>query len=302
MSDFFSSSVAWIIAIVTLASVIVCGLFLWIQTSKKVKVSFDENTNSTGHIWDEDLKELNNPMPRWWVGLFYITVVFGLVYFYFFPGLAAYDGSKQWSSAMQYQAEKIAVQDRAKPVYAKFETMTLEEIAKDLDTQAIGKRLFLNNCAQCHGSDARGSKGFPNLTDSDWLYSGGADGVLTTIVQGRNGVMPPMMQALGGDENARAVSQYVLSLSGRENDSLRAQLGRKHFANQCAACHGADGTGNQALGAPNLTDKVWLYGGSERAILETLKQGRQGNMPSHQNLLTEKQIRVLAGYVWSLSQ
>lgn len=301
MSDFLNSQVSWLVAAVTVFSVVICAVLLWIQTSKKVKVSLDENTNSTGHVWDEDLKELNNPMPRWWVVLFYLTVFFGLGYFYFFPGLTVYEGKSNWSSQAQYQAERSAVEQRAQPVYARYENVPLEEIAKHDEAKSIGERLFLNNCAQCHGSDGRGGKGFPNLTDSDWLYGGSVDSILVSIQSGRNGVMPPMMAAVGGDDNARAVAQYVLSLSGRENDSLKAQLGRDIFANNCAACHGAEGLGNQILGAPNLADRVWLHGGTERAILQTIREGRVGVMPSHEKLLTEQQVRVLTSYVWSLS-
>lgn len=301
MSDFFNSNVSWLVAAVTIFSVVVCAVLLWIQTSKKVRVSLDEQTNSTGHVWDEDLKELNNPMPRWWVGLFYLTVFFGLGYFYFFPGLTVYEGKNNWSSTSQYQAEKLAVQERAKPVYARYAQMPLEEIATHDEARGIGERLFLNNCAQCHGSDARGGKGFPNLTDADWLYGGQVDLILASIKEGRNGQMPSMLSAVGGEDNARAVAQYVLSLSGRENDPLKAQLGRDIFANNCAACHGAQGTGNQILGAPNLSDRIWLHGGTEKAIVQTIREGRRGMMPAHEKLLTEQQVRVLASYVWSMS-
>lgn len=301
MNDFFNSQVSWLVAGVTLFSVLVCAVLLWIQTSKKVRVSLDEQTNSTGHVWDEDLKELNNPMPRWWVGLFYLTVVFGLGYLCFFPGLTVYQGHNDWSSAAQYQAEKLAVQERAKPVYSRYEAMSLEEISSHDEARGIGERLFLNNCAQCHGSDARGGKGFPNLTDSDWLYGGQPETILASIKDGRHGLMPPMVAAVGGEDNARAVAQYVLSLSGRENDSLKAQLGRELFANNCAACHGAEGKGNQILGAPDLSDRIWLHGGTERAIVQTIREGRSGEMPAHDKLLTEQQARVLASYVWSMS-
>lgn len=301
MSDFFSSTTGLIITIVTLFSVLVCGVFLKVQASKKLKVSLDADTNSTGHVWDEDLKELNNPMPMWWMGLFYITIVFGLGYFYFFPGLGTYEGSNQWSSAAQHQAEKLALEEKAAPLYAKYEQMPIEAIGFDSDGNAMGKRLFLNNCAQCHGSDARGSIGFPNLADKDWLYGGDGETIVATIRDGRHGMMPSMKDAVGSSENVRAVAQYVLSLSGRENDSLKAQFGRQIFKDNCVACHGADGTGNKFMGAPNLADRVWLYGGTEKVIMETILKGREGQMPSHEKLLTPQQVRVLAGYVYSLS-
>lgn len=301
MSDFFSSTTGLVITIITLFSVLICGVFLKVQASKKLKVSLDAETNSTGHVWDEDLKELNNPMPMWWMGLFYITIVFGLSYFYFFPGLGTYEGKSEWSSAAQHAAEKAALEAKAAPLYAKYDAMPVENIGFDPDGHAMGERLFLNNCAQCHGSDARGSVGFPNLTDADWLYGGEGETIVASIRDGRHGMMPPMKDAVGGSDNARAVAQYVLSLSGRENDSLKAQLGRKIFQDNCVACHGADGAGSKFVGAPNLTDRVWLYGGSERVIVETIMNGRQGQMPSHEKLLTPQQVRVLAGYVYSLS-
>ena len=301
MSDFNSSGVAWLIAAVTLIGVMACGVFLWVQASKKLKVSLDEKTNSTGHVWDEDLKELNNPMPRWWMGLFYITIVFAFGYLAYFPGLAVYEGSSKWTSAEQYKDERAAIEVKAAPLYAQFATLSLEQIATHPQAMDMGQRIFLNNCAQCHGSDGRGSRGFPNLTDRDWLYGGDAELIRTSIQDGRNGAMPPMAAAVGNSDDQRAVAQYVLSLSGRENDSLRAQLGRAKFKEVCAACHGADGKGNIALGAPNLTDRIWLYGGTEKAILETLRNGRENHMPSHASILTNEQIRVLASYVWRFS-
>lgn len=301
MSDFFSSTVGLLVAGITLFSIVMCGVLLWVQASKKLKVSLDVKSNSTGHVWDEDLQELNNPMPRWWMGLFYITIVFAFAYLYFFPGLGTYEGKSDWSSEGQYRAERKRVEERAAPLFAKFEGLKVEQIAHMPEAKAMGERLFLNNCAQCHGSDARGSRGFPNLTDTDWLYGGTGEAIQTSIVEGRNGMMPPMIAAVGSDDNAKAVAQYVLSFSGRANDPLKAQLGRKIFGEVCAACHGADGKGNQAVGAPNLTDKTWLYGGTEKSIVETIKNGRQGHMPSHQKILTADQIRVVASYVWQMS-
>jgi cytochrome c oxidase cbb3-type subunit III len=301
MSDFFSSTVGFLVAAMTLFSILMCGVLLWVQASKKLKVSLDVKSNSTGHVWDEDLQELNNPMPRWWMGLFYITIVFALVYLYFFPGLGTYQGKSDWSSKGQYQTERKMVEDRAAPLFSKFEGLKIEEIAHMPEAQAMGERLFLNNCAQCHGSDARGSRGFPNLTDTDWLYGGAGEAIQVSILEGRNGMMPSMIGAVGSDENARAVAQYVLSLSGRANDPLKAQLGRKIFGDACAACHGADGKGSQAIGAPNLSDRIWLHGGTEKSIVETIKNGRQGHMPSHKQLLTADQIRVVSSYVWQLS-
>jgi cytochrome c oxidase cbb3-type subunit 3 len=187
------------------------------------------------------------------------------------------------------------------PVYAKYVTMPAEALAQDAKAMGIGERLYLNNCAQCHGSSGRGSKGFPNLTDNDWLYGGTHDIIKTTLINGRNGNMPPMAAAVGTAEDVRNVAQYVLSLSGSPHNSVAAELGKPKFG-VCAACHGADGKGNQALGAPNLTDKVWLHGWGEQAIVQIITNGRVNQMPAQAARLTPEQIHVLGAYVWNLSQ
>ncbi|MCQ8895571.1 cytochrome-c oxidase, cbb3-type subunit III [Limnobacter humi] len=301
MNDFQIKAVAWAVAAVTVLSILACGVFLFSQAKKKLKVSLDVQSNSTGHVWDEDLQELNNPMPRWWMGLFVLTLLFAAGYLAWYPGLVVVEGSSKWTSKDEYTRERAAVEAKAAPLFAEFAQLSLEDMAKHPKAMDMGQRIFLNNCAQCHGSDGRGSKGFPNLTDRDWLYGGEPETIRVSIEQGRNGAMPSMAAAVGSSEDQRAVAQYVLSLSGRENDSLRAQLGRAKFKEICAACHGADGKGNPALGAPNLTDRVWLYGGSEKVILETIRNGRENHMPSHATILTPEQIRVVASYVWRFS-
>ena len=301
MNDFTASGVPWYIAAATVLGIIACGIFLWVQASRKVKLSLDATDNTTGHVWDEDLKELNNPMPRWWMGLFYMAVVFGLGYLILFPGLAIVSGKLGWSSKGQYQQEVLTLEAQTAPLYAQFDGKPTEQLAHNPKALKIGQSLFLNNCAQCHGSDARGSKGYPNLTDADWLYGGSPDNIRASITQGRNGMMPSMMAAIGGEEKARQVAQYVMSLSGRESDQAKAQLGRTSFTQVCAACHGAEAKGNHALGAPNLTDRIWLHGGTEAAIVETIRKGRSGVMPAHETKLTRMQIDVLTAYVWGLS-
>ena len=257
--------------------------------------------NTTGHVWDEDLKELNNPLPRWWMWLFVITVVFAGAYLALYPGLGSNAGSLKWSSADQHQTETDKAVAAMAPVYAKYVSMSAEDLSKDAKAMGIGERLFLNNCAACHGSDGRGSKGFPNLADGDWLWGNSHDAVKETITKGRNGVMPPMAAALGSPEDVRNVAHYVLSLSDSAHDSLAASLGKPKFA-ACAGCHGANGKGNQALGAPNLTDKVWLHGWGEQAIVNIITAGKNNAMPAQAARLTPEQVHVLAAYVISLSQ
>lgn len=297
MSDFTTGFWSMYVAVATLVSVLACGLLLWITARKKVTPSKD---NTTGHVWDEDLTEMNNPLPMWWVGLFIITIVFGLGYLAAYPGLGSYQGQLKWTQKGEYDAEVALANKELEPLYAQFTAKKPEDLAGDANAMAIGERLFMNNCAQCHGSDARGSKGFPNLADADWLHGGSTDKIKETITKGRIGMMPPMGAAVGGADDVKNVAHYVLSLSNSPHDSLRAQLGKAKFA-ACAACHGMDGKGNPALGAPNLTDDIWLHGYGEQAIISMVMNGKTNQMPAQEDKLTPAQIHVLSGYVWGLS-
>jgi cytochrome c oxidase cbb3-type subunit 3 len=297
MSDFTSNFWSVYVLALTLIGILGCLILLWVTARKKVVPRAD---NTTGHVWDEDLREMNNPMPRWWMWLFVLTIVFGLGYLVVYPGLGTYAGTLGWSSRAEYTDEMAQAQRELEPLYARFTRMPADEIARDPQAMAIGERLFMNNCAQCHGSDARGSKGFPNLSDRDWLHGGTPEKITETITQGRIGVMPPMAAAVGTPEDVKNVANYVLSLSGSPHDSLRAALGRSKFG-ACAACHGVDGKGNQALGAPNLTDDTWLHGWGVPAITEMVNNGKVNQMPAQNGKLNEAQIKVLTAYVWGLS-
>lgn len=243
---------------------------------------------------------MNNPMPRWWMWMFIITCIFGLAYLALYPGLATYGGKLGWTQVKQYEQEVKESNEKLAPIYAKFTAMAPEEVAKDEKAMAIGERLFMNNCAQCHGSDAHGSRGFPNLADNDWLYGGSPEAIKETITNGRNGMMPPMAAAVGDANDVKNVANYVLSLSNSQHDASRAALGKEKFA-ACAACHGADGKGNQAMGAPNLTDNIWLHGAGETAIIDRITHGKNNQMPQQGSRLTTEQIHVLAAYVWRFS-
>jgi len=297
MSDFTSGFWSLYVAGLTLVSILACLLLLWVTARKKVKARAD---NTTGHVWDEDLTEMNNPLPLWWVWMFILTIVFSLLYLVAYPGLGTYGGELKWSSAGAYDKEVAKANQSLEPLYAQFTARKPEEVAGDPAAMAIGERIFMNNCSQCHGSDARGSKGFPNLADADWLHGGTPDKIVESVKAGRNGNMPPMAAAVGSPEDVRNVAHYVLSLSNNPHDSLRAQLGKPKFA-ACAACHGADGKGNTALGAPNLTDDIWLHGWGEQAIVNIVTNGKVSEMPAQAGKLTDAQIHVLAGYVWGLS-
>ncbi len=297
MSDFTSNFWSVFVTAITVIGIIACLILLWFSGKTKAMTA---NDNTTGHVWDGDLREMNNPLPRWWVWLFIITVIFGLVYLAMYPGLGSSPGKLGWSQRGQYEAEMAKGEKEVGPLYAKFVAMTPEDMVKDPQAMGVGERLFMNNCAQCHGSDARGSKGFPNLADGDWLWGGTPDKIKETLVQGRMGNMPPMAAAVGTPDDVKNVAHYVLSLSGSPHDSLRASLGKSKFG-ACAACHGMDGKGNQAMGAPNLTDDVWLHGWGENAIVAIINNGKVNQMPAQQDKLSEAQIHVLTAYVWGLS-
>jgi cytochrome c oxidase cbb3-type subunit 3 len=297
MSDFTSNFWSLYVAGISLVGIVACLLLLYFSGKAKAMTADD---NTTGHVWDGDLREMNNPLPRWWVGLFLITIVFSLGYLALYPGLGTNAGQLAWTSTGQYDAEVAKANKELEPLYAKFAGMPPEDVAKDPQAMAIGDRLFMNNCAQCHGSDARGSKGFPNLTDKDWLHGGSHEKIQESLLKGRNGLMPPMAAAVGSPEDVRNLAQYVLSLSKSPHDSLRAALGKSKFGT-CAACHGPDGKGNQALGAPNLIDDIWLHGWGENAIVAMINNGKVNQMPAQAGKLTDPQLHVLASYVWGLS-
>jgi cytochrome c oxidase cbb3-type subunit 3 len=297
MSDFINSFWPMFITVIALGGIFGCALLLW--WSSKIKVAANSD-NTSGHVWDEDLREMNNPLPRWWVWMFIITIIFALFYLAAYPGLGGYAGKLGWTQENQYAKEIETANAALKPIYAKFAGMPVDALSKDKDAKAIGERLFMNNCSQCHGSDAKGSRGFPNLTDADWIYGGSPEKIQETITGGRIGMMPPMAAAVGNEEDVKNVANYVLSLSGSKHDSARAVLGKEKFAT-CAACHGAEGKGNQAIGALNLTDNIWLHGAGEAKIVERINKGKVNQMPAWGTKFTPEQIQVLAAYVWGMS-
>ncbi len=296
MADFTHHFWGWYIAGITIIAILACFWLLWANMTRKTGGAAE----TMGHKWDDTLEEYNNPLPAWWVWLFIITLVFGIVYLVMYPGLGKNAGSLGWDQIGQYNAEVQKANDQFDPIYKKYLAMDIKEVAADPAARAMGQRLFLNNCAQCHGSDARGSKGFPNLTDSDWLWGGAPEQIKLSIIAGRQGMMPPMAAALGTPDDVHNMAQYVLSLSGAAHEQAKAVQAKDKFM-VCAACHGADAKGNPALGAPNLTDKIWLYGGSAKTIAETINLGRQNQMPAFGDFLGEAKAHVLAAYVWSLS-
>ena len=295
MSTFWS---VWVIVIV-LGTIFGCAWLL--LATRKGQTNDTETENTTGHSYD-GIEEYDNPLPKWWFYLYLGTCVFALGYLALYPGLGNYEGLLGWTSTNQWEAEVQEAEEKYGPIYAQFGKTEIPELAKNEDAMKIGQRLFANNCSVCHGTAARGQVGFPNLTDDDWLWGGEPEQILHTLVNGRQGNMTPKgVMPNMTNEQVDQVVNYVLSFSGREKDAEAAEAGAAVFAQACTACHGADGKGMQAVGAPNLTDNIWLYGSTYEWIKDTVVNGRQNQMPAQKGRLTDDQIHILAAYVYSLS-
>jgi cytochrome c oxidase cbb3-type subunit III len=289
------------IVLVTLFNILGCiWLLRWTAKPKTADEKIGGGAD-TGHVWDKDLREYNNPLPRWWLWLFYITVVFGLVYLVLYPGLGSFKGIKHWTQAGQYDQEKAAAEARAAAYLAPFAQMTIPQLAADPKAMATARNLFQVNCAPCHGSDGGGAKGFPNLTDRNWQWGGDPDSVVQTISAGRTAAMPAWGEVLGAKGVDEAVA-YVQQLSGQQADATLAAAGKTLFETYCVACHGADGKGNPLVGAPDLTDGIWLYGGDSATLHLTLTSGRNGQMPVFGERLGPERVRLLAAYATRLSE
>ncbi len=296
MSDFTSEFWSWFI--IAIAGGGIVWLFYLLMGTNKADT---EEGVPTGHVWDEDLQELNNPLPRWWLFMFYFTLFFAIGYLILYPGMGSFKGILGWTEIGEYEAEVAAADAEFGPLFAQFEKTPIAELASDAAAMNAGERLFVTYCAVCHGSDARGAAGFPNLRDNDWLHGGSPEKIEETILQGRMGTMPAWEGPLGGEEGVNQVATYVMSLAGRDVDTKLAEAGKVKFDMFCVGCHMPGGTGNQALGAPNLSNNIWLYGGSPRTIKETIAKGRNGRMPAHSEFLGKAKSHILAGYVYSLS-
>jgi cytochrome c oxidase cbb3-type subunit 3 len=297
MADFTSGFWNWFIIIPTVLGILACFLLIrWLSSDIKP----EDQGKEMDHVWDGDLVELNNPLPRWWLNMFYATLFFSIGYLVLYPGLGTFKGLLGWTQTGQYQREIDLADAKFGPLFKRFSEMDIIAVAAEPDAQRMGERMFVSYCATCHGSDARGARGFPNLRDNDWLYGGDPEIIKQTILNGRNGVMPAWEAALGGEAGVNDMTEYVFSLSGRNVDQDAAMRGKEKYATLCVACHGADGTGNQALGAPNLTDNIWLHGGTPSRVMESIAKGRNGIMPPHSEFLGEEKAHLLAAYVYSL--
>ncbi|WP_312359467.1 cytochrome-c oxidase, cbb3-type subunit III [Stutzerimonas balearica] len=301
MTSFWS----WYITLLSLGTI---AALVWLLLATRKGQRQESTEETVGHSYD-GIEEYDNPLPRWWFMLFVATVVFALGYLALYPGLGNWKGvlpgyEGGWTQVKQWQKEVDKANEQYGPLYAKFAAMPVEDVAQDAQALKMGGRLFASNCSVCHGSDAKGAYGFPNLTDNDWLYGGEPETIKTTILHGRQAAMPAWKDVLG-EAGIRNVAGYVRSLSGRdtpEGVEVDVEQGQKLFAANCVACHGADGKGNHAMGAPNLTDNVWLYGSSFAQIQQTLRYGRNGKMPAQEANLGNDKVHLLAAYVYSLSQ
>lgn len=294
MADFVSEFWSWFIIIPTVIGILVLFPLVYYNRGKPQS---GEEAETMGHSWDEDLKEYNNPLPGWWLNLFYITLVFGIVYLILYPGLGSFGGVLGWSSTQRYENEMQQAEARYGPIFEQYQETDIRALARNDEAMQTAERLFSNYCAQCHGSDGRGATGYPNLRDDVWQWGGEPAEIKETILNGRNAAMPGWAGALGED-GLFNVTEYVLSLSGRQHDSAVAARGEEQYNQMCVSCHGPDGTGNKALGAPDLTDRNWLYGGSQQTVMESIAKGRQGRMPPNEEFLGEAKVHLLAAYVY----
>ena len=290
------------VILLTIVNILACIWMLrWTSKPKSATEKIGGGAD-TGHTWDGDLREYNNPLPKWWLWLFYITVVFGLLYLVLYPGLGTVQGIKGWTQAGQWEQENAAAEAKVAEYLAPFASMGVPELAANAQAMATAHNLFQNNCAQCHGSDGGGARGFPNLANSDWQWGGDPDTIVQTIANGRVAAGMVAWGPVLGEPGVDKVVAYLQKLSGQQHDAALAAEGEQLFLSTgCIGCHGMDGKGMTALGAPNLTDDVWLYGGDAASLRETVTNGRAGQMPAFQDKLGEQRVRLLSAYALKLS-
>jgi len=292
-----SNAWSWWIIVGTVLSLAACvWLIVW---TNRQRASDEEIKESEAHVWDEDVRELNNPLPMWWLGLFVLTVVWGIAYLVFYPGLGAFAGASGWSQEQQYADEVAAAEAKYGPIFARYSATGIPELAQDPQAMKIGASLFANYCAQCHGSGGRGGSGFPNLTDSDWQYGGSPEQIKHSIVAGRAGAMPALGAALGGAAAVTEMVRYVQTMHQGQDTNSPAH---SQFMTFCAGCHMPTGDGMPALGAPRLNDDIWLYGSSPGEIRKSIMAGRNGVMPAQGQLLGADRAHILTAYVYGLSR
>lgn len=293
-----SAGWSWYVMALVVVQIVGCVWLLWWTAKRRPG---DPAPEDTSHVWDEDLTEYNKPLPKWWINLFYLTIVFSIGYLIWYPGMGSFAGVGKWTSAGEHDADAARAQAVLEASFARFAGLPIDQIAKDPEALRLGRTIFANTCSTCHGSDARGARGFPNLTDADWQWGGTPEDILHSVLHGRQAVMPPFGAVVGGEQGATEVSVYVQSLSGMRVDPALAAAGKARFDMVCSACHGADGRGNPLLGAPNLTDDIWLYGNDFDTLRKAVLEGHNGAMPAHEPIIGEMRSRLVAAWVWAQS-
>ncbi len=291
---------SWSFYIIVLVVVNILGNAWLLFSLRKNPDDAVSEGETLSHEFD-GIEEFNNPLPRWWLWLFVGSILFAIAYLILYPGLGKFPGVLGWTSINQWEAEETHAAETYGPIFAQYAQTPIPDLLGDKRAVDMGGRIFANNCSPCHGSDARGNKGYPNLTDGDWLHGGDPDTITLTVTNGRNGMMPPHGPVIG-EEGVVDASNYVLSLSGREHDAEAAERGEKIFKTICFACHGPDGKGIRVMGSANLTDNTWLHGGTLVDIQETIRKGRMSQMPAHKDILGAEKVHLVALYVYSLSQ
>ena len=299
-----TSGWSWYVIAIVVLNIAGCGWLLWWTGKRRPG---DPKPEDTSHYWDEDITEYNKPLPKWWINLFWFTIAFGIGYLFWFPGMGAMAGYGKWSSKQEYAQQKEADDRRLEETFAPYRGKSIDVLAQDPTARRLGRAIFSNTCATCHGSSAHGAVGYPNLSDNIWHWGGSPDRILQTVLDGREGVMPEwgkVLTGMGGDHAVSDVAAYVRAMSDPAKlmvNNYPAAQGKPLYENVCAGCHGIDGKGNQEIGAPNLTDDYWLYGGDTASLIATISKGRHGSMPAHRALLGETRVRLVAAYVYSLS-
>ena len=293
-----SAGWSWYVMALVVLNIAGCVWLLWWTARRRPG---DPAPDDTSHVWDEDLTEYNKPLPKWWINLFYLTIVFSIGYLIWYPGMGSFAGVSKWTSAGEHDADAAKTAAVLETTFARFRDLPIDQIAQDPEALRLGRTIFANTCSTCHGSDARGARGFPNLTDNDWQWGGSPDDILHSVMHGRQAVMPPFGAVVGGEQGATEVAVYVQSLSGRRVDPALAAAGKAKFEMVCTACHGADAKGNTLLGAPNLTDDIWLYGNDFDTLRKAVLEGHNGAMPAHEPIIGEMRSRLVAAWVWAQS-
>ena len=304
MSTFWS----WYITALTIGTLL--ALFWLIFATRKSETHKGTTDQTMGHSFD-GIEEYDNPLPKWWFMLFIGTIIFAAGYLVLYPGLGNFKGvlpgyADGWTQVAQWEREEQKADELYGPIFAKYAAMPVEEVAKDEQALKMGGRLFATYCSICHGSDAKGAVGFPNLTDQHWRWGGEPATIKTTILHGRAGMMPAWGQILG-DEGVKQVAAHVRhQLAGLPlpaDSQVDLQQGAQLFNSNCVACHGAEGKGMAMLGAPDLTKPAgWIYGSSLTQLQQTIRYGRNGQMPAQEQYLGNDKVHLLAAYVLNLSQ